>query len=294
MYQSILVPLDRTSFAERALPLAAGLARRAHARLDLCEVHTLYALDEPFADWAPYDSACDAECRRKEQLYLEATARWVSATTPVATSVGVLDGSVALPATVADSILERARAGKADLIVMATHGPGPLSGFGIGSIADEIIRRADVPVLLVRPAKTDADVIPEPTPENIIIPLDGSPLAEQALRPATDLASLLGARCVLVRVVAPGAAEAAAAEGYLGRVAERLAAQGLCVTTRVVVAPRPAEAILAQAAVQASPLIAVATHGRGGFGRLLLGSVTANLVRAAAAPVLVYRPDGAG
>src|SRR5439155_14591928 len=55
MYRSLLVPLDRTSFAEQALPLAVGIARRASARLDLVEVHALYALEDPTAGWVPFE-----------------------------------------------------------------------------------------------------------------------------------------------------------------------------------------------------------------------------------------------
>ena len=200
----------------------------------------------------------------------------------------------------ADSILERARTGKADLIVMTTHGRGPLSRFGLGSVADELIRRAPMPVLLVRPSEKAPGIIPEPVLDNILIPLDGSALAEQVLEPALELARLMEARCSLLRVVESrsspgdgtpgGPPEKAQAEAYLEHVAGRLREQGLQVRTRVVVARHAAEAILEEAEAQASNLIALATHGRGGLKRLLLGSVADKLVRGATSPVLVYRP----
>src|SRR4029077_2607189 len=103
---------------------------------------------------------------------------------PVSASTAVLSGSAVLAETVADSVLERAWAGKADLIVMATHGRGPLSHvWAGGSVADQLIRRAGVPVLLVRPGATAPSIFPEPTLENILIPLDGSAFAEQVLGP---------------------------------------------------------------------------------------------------------------
>jgi nucleotide-binding universal stress UspA family protein len=120
MYPSLLVPLDRSSFAEQALPLALSIARRANARLDLVEVHALYALEDPTAGWVPFEPERDAECKQQEQLYLDATAKWVTSVSPVSATAGVLSGSAVLPATVADSILERARAGKSDLIVMTS------------------------------------------------------------------------------------------------------------------------------------------------------------------------------
>src|SRR5439155_4639702 len=105
----------------------------------------------PTAGWVPFEPDRDAERKRQEQLYLDATAKWLTSMSPVSATAGVLSGSAVLPATVADGILERVRAGKPDLIVMATHGRGPLGRFMRGSVADELIRRSRVPVLLVRP-----------------------------------------------------------------------------------------------------------------------------------------------
>jgi nucleotide-binding universal stress UspA family protein len=301
MCHSLLVPLDRSSFAEQALPLALSIARRARARLDLVEVHALYALQERHAGRSPFEPGLDAECKQQEQLYLDATVQWVTSVSGVCATAGVLPGSAVLAATVADSILERARASRADLIVMATHSRGPLSRLGLGSVADELIRRAPIPVLLVRPSAKAPGLIPEPVLDNILIPLDGSGLAEQVLDPALDLARLMEARCSLLRVVESrsssadgGPEQVQAAEAYLQRVARQIREQGLPVRTRVVVAPQAAAAILEQAQVQSSNLVALATHGRGRFQRLLLGSVADKLVRSAPSPVLVVRPDRRG
>jgi nucleotide-binding universal stress UspA family protein len=81
------------------------------------------------------------------------------------------------------------------------------------------------------------------------------------------------------------------AQIYLDRVAEPMRAQRLQVRTKVLIAP-PAGAILEYAREQAVDVIALATHGRGGIARMLLGSVADQVVRGAAAPVLVYRPRG--
>jgi nucleotide-binding universal stress UspA family protein len=302
VYLSLLVPLDRSSFAEQALPLALSIARRAKATLDLVEVHALYALEDPSAGRTPFEPKRDAECKQQEQFYLDATANWLRSMSAVSATAGVLSGSAVLPSTVADSILERARTNKADLIVMATHGRGPLRRFGVGSVADELIRRARVPVLLVRPTEKAAGIIPEPVLDNILILLDGSALAEQVLEPALDLARLMEVRCSLLRVVESrsssvdralgGLPEKAQAQASLERIATRVRDQGVRVWTRVVVARHAVEAILEQAAAQANNLIALATHGRGGIQRLLWGSVADRLVRAAGSPVLVYRPTG--
>src|ERR1019366_6559531 len=298
MYRSILVPLDRSSLAEQALPLARSIAQRANSKLDLVEVHALYALEDPNAGWLPFDRDRDAECKQQEQLYLDATAKLVGSASPLTVTASVLTGSAVLAETVADSILERARTGNADLIVMTTRGRGVVTRMALGSVADGLLRRATIPLLLMRPTANALSITAEPIFDNIVIPLDGSKLGEKILEPALGLARLMEARCTLLRVVEarspPGdrrePPEKAQAEAYLERVAEILREQGYQVPTRVVVARHAIEAILAEAAAQANNLIAVATHGRGGLNRLLLGSVADKLIRTAASPVLVYRP----
>jgi nucleotide-binding universal stress UspA family protein len=290
MFRNILVPLDGSSFAEQALPWALSLARRAGAGLDLVRVHVLYALQEPACGWLPYDPAEEAECKRREQLYLDATARWLAAVSRLPVTPALVFGLGAEP------ILDRAR--RADLVVMTTHGRGPLGRFALGSVADEVVRRAGLPVLLLRPQNPAPGLLPEPAPENILVPLDGSPLAEQALGPALDVAHLTEGRCTLLRVVGPEDGEeggrgpdgAGEAEVYLGSVAGRFREHGVPVRTRVVEAPSPAEAIREQARALGSDLIVLATHGRGGLRRLLLGSVADKVLRGGTTPVLVCPP----
>jgi nucleotide-binding universal stress UspA family protein len=297
MYLSLLVPLDRSSFAEQALPLALSIARRANARLDLVEVHALYALKEPASCWVSYEPDRDAECKQQEQLYLDGTAKWISSVSPVSVAAIVLSGSAALPETVVGSILERARDGNTDLIVMATHGRDPLSRFGLGSVGDELIRRAPVPVLLVRPTEEIPRLIPEPALENVLVPLDGSVLAEQALEPALDLARLMAASCTLLRVVEPsdaileGLAEEEA-RAYLEKTIARYGQQEILVKGITVVAPSVPEAILRLA--PANGVIALATHGRGGFKRFILGSVADKVLRGSSIPVLVCHRNARG
>jgi len=292
MFRTILVPLDGSPFAEQALPWALSIARRAGACLDLVRGHVLYAFKDPAYSWGPYDPAMDAEAARQEHLYLEGAARRLSAAALVPISAAVV---ASVPGLEAEGILGRARAAGADLIVMSTHGRGPLSRLALGSVADQVVRRAFLPVLLVRPREPAPGPFAEPAAESVLIPLDGSALAERALEPAADLAGLLGARCDLVRVVAPGggpeqAAEEGEARSYLGRVAGRLGQRGLEAQTRVLAARQPAEAILLAARAWGSGLIALATHGRGGIRRALLGSVADQVLRAAPCPLLVYRP----
>jgi nucleotide-binding universal stress UspA family protein len=144
----------------------------------------------------------------------------------------------------------------------------------------------------------------------VLIPLDGTALAEQILPSATALGRLLEAEYTLLRVVAPAPAvgfEPAGvgiggfvppsedsltleARNYLERVASRLRGEGLTVTTAVALGQSPAAAILAEAQDRGIDLIAMETHARHGLARLLLGSVADKVIRSSPLPVLVHRP----
>jgi nucleotide-binding universal stress UspA family protein len=298
MFRTILVPLDGSPLAEEALPWALSIARRAGAKLDLVRGHALYALKEPAATWGPYDPVYEAECQHLEQLYLSSTARWLSAVTPVPITTTLVRD---VPGLDAEGILERVREATPDLIVLTTHGRGSVGRFFLGSVADELIRQSGVPVLVLHTQEERAELLPEPLVETVLVPLDGSALAEQVLAPAAELARLLEARCMLLRVVeppaewtgdarGPAAAQEADARLYLDRLAGPLREQGVRVQTRVVVARHAAEIIQEQARTCGHVLIALATHGRGGARRMLLGSVADSLVRGTSCPVLVYHP----
>ena len=143
--------------------------------------------------------------------------------------------------------------------------------------------------------------------KHILVPLDGSALAERILPPATALGALTNAAFTLLQVVAPEAAGyetdwptarpaagtlkaiQAAAQTYLYHVAERLGAQSLKVQTAVI-SGQPVPAILEYACDHHVDLIALTTHGRSGAARILLGSIADKIVRGATTPVLLYRP----
>ena len=297
MFRSILVPLDGSAFAEQALPLATDVACKAGAALNLVRVHMLYALTEPACAWLPFYPSADAALKQQEQAYLGAVSqRLTCPKKPIASCLAV--------GMEADAILEQAQASKVDLIVMTTHGRGPASRFFLGSVADEVVRRAPVPVVLLRPHDPPEEPAAPPSITKVLVPLDGSALAEEVLGPAATLARLLGARCTLLRVVesrlhppaAPHAGElppdprVGEARSYLRGVGEKLNGQSIRSDVQVVVSPHSAGAILEAAQTEPGTLIALATHGHGGFRRMLLGSVADKLIRAAAGPVLVYRP----
>jgi nucleotide-binding universal stress UspA family protein len=143
------------------------------------------------------------------------------------------------------------------------------------------------------------------TLEKILVPLDGSPLAEAALNKAVALAKDAGAASiVLVRATEastiaggdPIEAQVAVvkeAEEYLEGIAARVRAEGVReVSTSVWYGP-PAPAIIEAADMTRADLVVMSTHGRSGIGRLLLGSVAESVLRATHIPILLMRPSGA-
>ena len=146
----------------------------------------------------------------------------------------------------------------------------------------------------------------------IVVPLDGSPLAEAVLEPATQLGGLLGAEFILYRAVVvlppmhlpypavmlvPEQTEVTSvleqqAAQYLDDLAKGLRARGLHVETAVEVTTDPVAALSTWSERHGADLIALATHGHGGATRLLLGSVADKLLRSASVPLFVWRPDG--
>jgi nucleotide-binding universal stress UspA family protein len=192
MFKKILVPLDRSVIAEQAVGQAALIARRAHAEIDLVTVHVPF----PFAGFSsePWDEKEAAA----EAKYLETIQAELRSGSDVPATYVVLNGEPA------DHIRLRAIDVGADLIVMTTHGRTGLSRLWLGSVADSLVRNSTVPVLMLRPAKTSRGRTAARHPfKRILVPLDGSGLAADALGPATDLARATGASLTLVRIVLP-------------------------------------------------------------------------------------------
>ena len=309
MIRSILVPLDGSPFGEYALPLAASIAREAPARLQLVRVHR--PLSAVAAEGIFLLDDLDQSLRVEEKLYLDRVARRLRNEAGVSATATLLDGDVAA------ALEERATLSECDLVVLSTHGRGALGRFWLGSVADELIRRLPMPVLLVRPEEDPASSRNPPRFRRILVPLDGTPLAEQIIEPALAVGAPSEATFTLLRVVQPvprydympGGVTMEGVDAlvvgqilahqkqlcdesrqYLEGVAARLRSGGVAVETRVVVEDQPAVAILREALAGPSDLIALETHGRRGLSRLLMGSVADKVVRGGHLPVLLHRP----
>ena len=280
MSLTILVPLDGSPLAARALPFAASLVSSGRGEVALAHVHTSLFSDVP----SDYDPAQDVEKLRRAGL--EATSLVYRA--PSEDTADVLDLAI--------------REVGADLVVMSTHGRGGLRRSVFGSVADKLMHRAEVPVVLVPP---HCEVSWEARqPSQILVPLDGSPLAEQALHHAAELARRLDAEILLVWALSPvlharyrndkvilscaDFVEVEDAWRYLANVADGLRSNGRRVSIRVLVGS-PSVAIADAARTEGIDLIVMTTHGRGGLSRFLLGSVADGVLQQTSVPVLLIR-----
>jgi nucleotide-binding universal stress UspA family protein len=305
MFTTILVPLDRSPFAEAALPSARWIASRTGARLHLFLAHQPVPVLVGVAEALASAPGADLEAIQRERSYLARAAALLEQTEgkPVQANVG--EGPAG-----AEIVDEAARIG-ADLIVMSTHGRGALGRLWLGSVADHVVRHVNIPILLVRPGEPDS-AGDAPEIRGILVPLDLSPLSRTILDPLIEFASAARAPVTLLHVVslraqtvAPGVpypvaedpslldVQRAHAECQLEMVAGELRLRGIVVSTRVVIASHPAAGILDTLAGPGADLVAMATHGEGGLRRLLLGSVTSQVIRGAAKRILVLRPPEA-
>lgn len=337
MPKQILVPLDGSPQAESALPVAARLARAAQGSLVL--VRAIRGLAEVemgllSADgWAP---AADPQERDEASAYLQRIAHGEALS-------GISVQTIVATGPAGAAILKAARTRHADLIVMTSREREGLARWLLGSVARQVLREAEVPVLVLRAGREGAVSTLVSSPEQarswrVLVALDGSKLAEAAIGPAVELATVLSApnqpSIDLVRVVelVPTLAATPAALGapvgygltddlyteamrearaYLtdvgNEVRQREAderhvplAEITPVTETAVLAADVAGTIAAIAqgrkatadtpALPPSDFIAVATHGRSGLTRLILGSVTERLLDSTALPVLVVPP----
>ncbi|HUF50701.1 MAG TPA: universal stress protein [Longimicrobiales bacterium] len=300
----IVVPLDGSSYSEHAIPGALDLARRTRARLYLVQVHEL-VLPVPAVPELPVVAGeWDSALRAQEERYLESLAD------RCAEMAGLRPRTALLEGVVSAALASYAAEVGADLIVMTTHGRGGISRAWVGSVADALVRRAAVPVLLLRPTAERIDWHATLPAKHILVPLDGSALSESALTPALALGATTGARYTLLRVVLPlpfvsvphappvfsdaGARqERADADVYLVQIATRLRAQGAVVAVEALLHSIPALGILDYANSHAVDAIVMATHGRGGWSRVALGSVADKVMRGTLLPVMLYRPTTA-
>jgi nucleotide-binding universal stress UspA family protein len=303
MLRSILVPLDGSDFSERSLPLAGEVARATGAALHLAHVHVPHEPEHLIGNTSfQYEGIDFGEYEerqlRSEKEYLASVAKKLDGN-------GATIDSAVLEGPVAEQLAEYARKVDSDMIFITSHAYAGIKRTWLGSTMEGMLRRTGVPMLVVHPPREPFDTGPISRLRHILVPLDGSSLAERVLGPAADLAEATGARLTLLRVLNEPAllgpriqpimpdrleADRTDAMDYLEGVADGLRADGLEVSVLAHPGSSAPRTIAKVAEKEGVDLIAMVTHGYGGLRRTLVGSVADTLLHTVALPMLLLRP----
>jgi len=329
MFKKIVVPLDGSDVAEGILPYVSQFAKGMGASLLL---HTAIDPDSivvpkivtrgeevmvpPYS--ADYPGVYNrnvltvTEVTHRSQLETNALEQVKTSLRIVAKTLEAEGIDVSVTATVgrpADEIIKITEEQECDLIAMATRGRNAITRGILGSVTDKVIHASKVPTLTIAPEKAEKYQKGEVAISRIVVPLDGSELAETALAVVEQMARRMSLDMVLVRSIRGGDFYLSHAYGYhpagfpdmneelrqeakeyLDEVAGDLRLRGLSVSIKLLDGP-PAGAIIDYARQEPNDLIALTTHGRTGLSRWILGSVAEALVRASGDPVLVIPPE---
>ena len=302
----ILVPLDGSDVAAGILPYASQIAKSCEVPLVLLTVVDPDAMGRPTSAFTLQALARDKGANYWEEIEQSLQVSALSSLKGVASSLKEAGVAVEVQAALgrpAEQILEASEEEGCGLIAMSTHSRNPIRRSILGSVTDKVIHTSKVPVLTVTPERGKSYQEGSTTVTTVVVPLDGSELAEGALPYAEELARTLSLDILLARAVRtelpsytdteigvwdPNLTEGMIQEAttYLASVAESLTGKGFNVRSEVV-RGAPAQALLNLAQGTEENLIAMTTRGRSGLSRLLMGSVTEALVRSSGDPVLV-------
>ncbi len=317
MFERILVPLDGSLRAERAIPIAARIARASHSSILLVRViDVLLDFSWQMAGVSPNLTGALEVARANAHAYLEEMAE-------VDTVRGLDVATKAVEGRPADTILSVAQKMQADLIVMSSHGHTGLKRWALGSVAQLIEQRSSIPVLILRDQVGPSERLLHgmTDPVRVMVALDGTPLSEAILPAAaevsTTLSSPLPGALHLAMVVPEPLQEQGGtagsytkairdAQSYLNWLSKRLrrdpqVGPTVEITSSISLQSNVSETLVKLAEIGAEmegvsaftgyDLIAMATHGREGIDRWLHASVTEHVLDATRVPVLVIRPE---
>ena len=296
MYSRILIPLDGSRVAEQVLPYARFLVRTLRIPVELLGVVDLESLEGLVnADKRRQIDTLLTEKAEGNKVYLEAVARSFQGA-PVKCFVEKGNPE--------EVIIEKAAADRDAMIAIATHGRSGIQRWLLGSVAEKVLQGATNHLLLVRAsdrAKTDGEAVLK----TVVVPLDGSSLAEKALPYVAALAAKIELQVVLMRAYAlPPSVTAedygsnlsdlldqveAEARDYITEKVQELKESGLKNVSSVLYLGYGAQEIITLGRKTPDNFIAMCTHGRSGIKRWVLGSVAERVVRYSGDPVLIIR-----
>ncbi len=299
MYTRILVPLDGSATAEAVLPYAEALAAGFRTAVELLSVIDIGAMVTHLAaDKVHHLDTIIATEEKNSASYLERIAKSFSR---LPTECRIVRGKPE------EAILETASKDRNTLIAMATHGRSGAKRWLLGSVAEKVLRGTTNPLFLVRAAA--AKTTPERIINSIVVPLDGSSLAEQILPTVSSWAQALDVEVTLIRAFEFPASAYYGSEDYLPNYdafrkqarmeagdylkekEESLVREGVRTVSTFTLDGPAADEIIGYAQTAPRAVIAMSTHGRSGVRRWILGSVTEKVVRHGDDPVLVVRGE---
>lgn len=288
----VLVPVDGSELAAKALPVAEYLCRQLAAELDLVNVLSTFVLPPVVGqEYIPAEVYQQLEDQQRQEArdYLDRVA-----TEARLHGVGTAVHTYIARGNAAAEVLNLAAQLQPTLIVMTTHGRTGLARFALGSVADRVVRGGQAPVLLLRsfpPSRHGPDL------SHALVPLDGSPLAGGPLFSIVPrLAGPVLRTITLLRVVDPrdGSQGRMDAETYLDdvrrRLIERLAGRECTVSCLVRVNRNPAQTIVQISQDEECDMVLMSTHGEAGVGRLAFGGATDRVLRDGQTPLLLVHP----
>lgn len=295
----ILIPLDGSFFAEHALPFAQAIGG-SEAELILFQV-TMPG--EPIRGLTgrvlvSAEEVTRAQVKRIESSLKQARQTWLGGQPKVRCQTAIGDP--------VEQILTTAEREQVDLIVLASHGHGAIDRLVIGSVSDQVVRIARIPVMVMRPRYEELIDGHVHDIRRIVVPFDGSELAARALPFARRLALSLRVPVLLVKVteigqhletgLSYGAAFGPEIYGEILREAQANDLAEISVAANelrrsgVEVQARVVDGVIADAiarVTEPTDIIVMTSHGRGGLRRLVLGSVAEKLVRQGPVPVIL-------
>ena len=306
MFKRILTPLDGSTLSEGILPYVRVLAPALGARVELLQIHPnmTYELEQlEDAEQASITAALEPvqlRLQHQSESYLSKVAGDLE-------GLGVETGIDVRFDPPAASIVEEAEQVEDTLIAMSTHGRAGVGRWIMGSVTDRVLHTTMTPLLVVHPERGAPSVDSVADISTLIVPLDGSELAETVLPVAAAVAMATGASILLVRSldapsrsslsvtelasrgVSEGTLEEAETAESLGARAAALREEGVADVRTMVIRGNAAEEIEELARNTPDSMIVACTHGRSGVGRAVMGSVTDRLARHSGHPALIVR-----
>lgn len=297
MFTKLLIPLDGSKAAEQVLPYARLFAAMLQNPVEFIAIIDSVGLAADLTESGRERDEFNAlvgEVVRKSNDYLSAVSK---------TFEGVASDCVVEEGVPAELIIRRGEREPGMVIAMTTHGRSGVHRWLLGSVVEKVLRATANPLLLIRADEQSRTEI-EASLKSIVVPLDGSELAESVLPTVKELAKKMNLAVILLRAYTISATAFMYGHGYhawdlhrvktnaheyLERKAVELRDSGVAAVSWVAREGLSADAVIKMASETVEPLIVMCSRGRSGVSRWTLGSVTETVVRHVSSPVLVLR-----